>query len=818
MATYISQGNQKTCERTFGAKIEAFGHLGQASPNRCSRALENLSHILRLGNPQLSDLNHPLLSSASASENHVVTLLREWWTRDGDIELTQYIKPTLYGLAFLDMLSTSSEGEVQEPWNIAHLGDDEILRQVKIQLTDCEGVFYRQISKGIRRIDKSPDKSIGIHIVVKGCSMYHHRMLQLFDNELRLTDRNPDSARWIQVVSQVAASMRVGYSCIDYGRAKISRGIQLTPRSDVSLKLKDCHREIPAIVEPCNWLRKARSDNKLPRYLWDIENARTIDTTYLVDTEVPYAIVSHTWGRWRKEGYGARLMGVPLWRIPENSLFDVTELPIMLKSIGFAEKYVWVDLLCIPQDRQETDLAEICQLELARQAAIFGNANTAVAWLTDVHDWQDAEANITWLALIYMKDGSPEKYKSDLDLLKTALHDIEKHASKSSGFIGGSTMEGRNNMPGWMSSLWTLQEVFMRPDMTLLNRDLVPLVVGEDFIMSIDIIASLLISVYFETDWREVVLDRSNMFAGMTDEAEDELESREVLINDWENHADDLQAPKGVDELASFMQYAELLDIVGAQRLTPLVSGRIRVATQYRAEAIMSVMDATDWHMGRSVKQFQTGTSEGDDMMFNLYPFSFIKELRDKTGAEFFSYQHEVSTLITCLDRIVDPQFRGTMLPFMPGTTGAYSILESTNFELYEVSDHPSVEKWELQRDGSVRLPQVAIVSSNNPLSGKYKQPPSLFADIHSNDPVSAVPLAIEIKTDLLDHILQFRGEVYALCTMSARFQIAGIIIQRPVMGSGSFVKAGTFVSLSVQERGLQILVPESEETDWHVL
>lgn len=87
---------------------------------------------------------------------------------------------------------------------------------------------------------------------------------------------------------------------------------------------------------------------------WDIENEYMADTHYLDQAMVPCAIVSHTWGRWRKIGDGTSLQGMALWHVPENALFEVRELLGVLKKVVFEERYDWLDLLCIPHDRHET--------------------------------------------------------------------------------------------------------------------------------------------------------------------------------------------------------------------------------------------------------------------------------------------------------------------------------------------------------------------------------------------------------------------------------------------------------------------------------
>ena len=53
----------------------------------------------------------------------------------------------------------------------------------------------------------------------------------------------------------------------------------------------------------------------------------------------------------------------------------------MLRDAAFRESYVWMELLCIPQDEWDDDQAKIRQREIPRQAIIFRNARIAVAWL-----------------------------------------------------------------------------------------------------------------------------------------------------------------------------------------------------------------------------------------------------------------------------------------------------------------------------------------------------------------------------------------------------------------------------------------------------
>jgi len=90
----------------------------------------------------------------------------------------------------------------------------------------------------------------------------------------------------------------------------------------------------------------------------------------------------------------------------------VTSLPAQLEA-AFTSGYVWFDLLRIPQDRSERALVEI-----SRQAGIFGNAASVVAWLNDINSWRIMQDVLTWFGLFYLhtnvavKDG--EWYVPDL--------------------------------------------------------------------------------------------------------------------------------------------------------------------------------------------------------------------------------------------------------------------------------------------------------------------------------------------------------------------------------------------------------------------
>ena len=149
--------------------------------------------------------------------------------------------------------------------------------------------------------------------------------------------------------------------------------------TSTSFDLAAFRGHIGANIEPCPWLKNIHG---LPYYLWSIELGQTIETSGL-DECPSYIAISHTWGRWLKLSQPVKVDGVSEWLIPENSIFDVKSLPTILRNLPVKTKYVWFDLLCIPQDRSAIALREI-----SRQAVIFRGAQYAIAWLNMISNWR----------------------------------------------------------------------------------------------------------------------------------------------------------------------------------------------------------------------------------------------------------------------------------------------------------------------------------------------------------------------------------------------------------------------------------------------
>lgn len=178
---------------------------------------------------------------------------------------------------------------------------------------------------------------------------------------------------------------------------------------------------IGAIIESCPWLPSAKKKG-LPYYLWDIESKRTV-VVHELNHQPRYAIVSHTWGRWRVAESEIVVPGVP-WKVPQNTRFEIKTLPEVLlqnRSSFWPNRYIWLDLFCIPQDG-----SPLTSIEIARQAAIFGGATTAIAWLNNIDSWIGIQAGIQWLALAFLRGPSPSR--GDIDSL---LSEVAKRSTSS---------------------------------------------------------------------------------------------------------------------------------------------------------------------------------------------------------------------------------------------------------------------------------------------------------------------------------------------------------------------------------------------------
>jgi hypothetical protein len=174
-------------------------------------------------------------------------------------------------------------------------------------------------------------------------------------------------------------------------------------------------------IDYCPWLTRDKSRNGFPRYLWDIAQKKTADTSEF-SKRVEYTCISHTWGHWRKKEW-VTMPGVP-WRVPSNTRFDIEKLPGIFYNMKdrFATNFIWLDLFCMPQETTDSQFLSILKAEIARQAVIFQNAFACVAWLNYVNHWVAEYCTIGWLSAQFVTLGSRPGMSNAESILEAADH------------------------------------------------------------------------------------------------------------------------------------------------------------------------------------------------------------------------------------------------------------------------------------------------------------------------------------------------------------------------------------------------------------
>jgi len=240
------------------------------------------------------------------------------------------------------------------------------------------------------------------------------------------------------------------------------------------------------------WPRRLLHVKTLTSYKWQPGNI------YGTIKEPPYNAISYTWGRYRlKEGDMPEISPLPLKGIewsdrmprinPEHftlaQLMDVLTIasklsmgldsdpdvherklsntrnlaqkhgiPLDLDQANFeypmdrGVEFVWIDVACIDQ---REDIAE-SSAEIGRQASIFRGAQTVFIWLCKINQ-EEATPMFSY-----------PNWWSDSPLSET-IDDVHEAINSIYGFL--TVLDDP-----WFSSLWTLQEAYLRGDSVILDK------------------------------------------------------------------------------------------------------------------------------------------------------------------------------------------------------------------------------------------------------------------------------------------------------------------------------------------------------------
>lgn len=190
---------------------------------------------------------------------------------------------------------------------------------------------------------------------------------------------------------------------------------------------------------------------------------RTGESTY-GDFEAPtYNILSYTWGRFRTSDE----VRVPIenvsWDIPsvKPEHFTTDSFRQVIKRVARgcepdsdAYQHIWLDIACIHQTDRDQMLEEI-----GRQAAIFNRARHCFIWLNHT----PASSLLSTLEL--WGSWADKDFWSQVEG-EGGLEFIKDWPRKHHEFFSDP----------WFSSLWTLQEAFLRRDAILLTQEHSPVV------------------------------------------------------------------------------------------------------------------------------------------------------------------------------------------------------------------------------------------------------------------------------------------------------------------------------------------------------
>lgn len=220
--------------------------------------------------------------------------------------------------------------------------------------------------------------------------------------------------------------------------------VQLTPRQGSATVTAEMSRM--KAVQPY-WPRRLLHVGE--ERLTSVE--RTREYTYGSFEQPSYNILSYTWGRFiSASGQCIEIDNIP-WAVPriEPKHFTANDFNNAIRRVASGVTHIWVDIACIDQEDDEIKLDEI-----GHQAGIFDRAESAYVWLNHCRQ-HDLKVLLEQLRENVNIIGSAFLAKKDLIPLTKA---IKQNLHKIFG-------------DPWFSSLWTLQEAFLRPDAQLVLDD-----------------------------------------------------------------------------------------------------------------------------------------------------------------------------------------------------------------------------------------------------------------------------------------------------------------------------------------------------------
>ncbi|RDW90946.1 hypothetical protein BP5796_02111 [Coleophoma crateriformis] len=569
-----------------------------------------------------------------------------------------------------------------------------------------------------------------------------------------------------------------------------------------------------ASIIACPWLGDTPG---LPFYLWDVAAREVVEVSSL-PPDVAYTAISHTWGRWPKDA-PIWVPGVTEWLVPQNEVFDVLNLPSILAKVPTTTPYIWFDLVCIPQNGSPRATQEI-----ARQAEIFRHAKHAIIWLNRIDSWEGLEAALEWMSLVYLGIGSPKDAKTPE--LATKLFADYPYAPG----VSRQSME----VTGWFSSLWTLQEICLRPDMWLCNSDWTLLQVGNGIPVAFNSIVAL------TQECAQVLQERISLeglaenYPGMTTKPQFNVTT--ALIDPEKKFASLIKFEKyqrGFLELMELFDRTGIKDLHIIKRDTILLLGSERYSKDSRAEAIMSVLGARDWNL--SLPPQINPNTDNENLVLGQYPLDFVQYVARALGATFFNSLSACSCHLDFVEIITSApeSSKGCLLPFTQKTfapNSAVSLAQKflLNWTFLEELHNPTVQTWKVQTSGSVYISEAAIIASTRDSedeeiianvwltydAGKYDENDPRFSE---TDTGMGRYKTVNLKK-LVKEYYPFSNN-YAVELLTSNGSSRGILLKEVRRNSIELVKIGNYITsglpLSVRQNRCHAI---ANQVDWTVV
>ena len=266
---------------------------------------------------------------------------------------------------------------------------------------------------------------------------------------------------------------------------------------------------------------------------------------------------------------------------------------------------------------------------------------------------------------------------------------------------------GERDLNSWFTSLWTLQEAWLRPDMHLKTLD------WESVVLCSGWEPELLSIIAIIRHWT------IECFKIVRQGAEITSHSGARLLPYIGINGGPLLAAK------NWLEVTSLTSLLDPTPLQILALGDKRQCTSRRAEAIMSAIGVTQWFRQMPYERHE------EDLVLGRYPLPFLEEVRAVNPHSFFcsatKLRGTVGLTILYTDkaarrelahamqetsapefRHIDPTRIGSLLPF-----DQYGDVSSFDKVVDGHVGQESVSSWRIEISGHVRIRRACVLTSN---------------------------------------------------------------------------------------------------------